>query len=540
MKGPRKKAHGTGLSRRKFIGTTTTATLGSLVFSQAAFARTSTKPAMLTELSGTFDELLPPTASTISDLVKLYLEQADKPQFLMALAHHKKEVAVPYYEEAYYEERDFTKLAESMLLFDNMLTNGPDQAKAVRRLYQHYCVNTDGPIPLKAHEDAFNVFEWTQEYADLFSIKLEEVKEGDKVVETLMTIDDPDKPVRCAAWGRIKGWSGARSLRDVGQVMNHRRYGRDDVIPSMLFPFASDAVSYTKANAIWMSECSQLAYMREGYVRDMLTAPQWGFDAVHWIENRNTDTQGFVAVKDSHIVVSFRGTKEPRDFLTDLNLRKQPFLDDKRKGRVHVGFNRAFESIKNDLGAVLDSLEAEQAGRPIFVTGHSLGAAIAQLTACALAHEGRKVAAVYTYGAPRVGNDEFCDFYKSLLKDRTYLHINNTDIVTKIPTRWLGFRHTVMPAKQFDSGHALSGLAEIAEGVESMVANQELMEVAAAEIEQTLAHLEIDDLTPDNELDRVSYSSSGFDEGAVSDHGISQYLFKFACSIVDDKLGALG
>ncbi len=540
MKLPHKPSRRYELSRRKFLGTSAAAALGSVAFSNTSFATTFSTPAMLSELSPTFDELLPPTQSTISDLVKLYREQADKAQFLLALAQYKKEVAVPYYEEAYYEERDFSKLAESMLLFDSMLTSGADQAMAVRRLYQHYCVNTDGPIPLKENEDNFDVFKWTQEYADLFSIKLEEVKEGDEVIETLMTIDDPDKPVRCAAWGRIKGWSGARSLRDVGQVMNHRRYGRDDVIPSMLFPFASGTSAYTKANAIWMSECSQLAYMRGGYVKKMLTAPDWGFDAVHWIENKRTDTQGFVAVKNSHIVVSFRGTKEPRDFLTDLNLRKQPFLDDKGKGEVHVGFNRAFESIKVDLQSTLDELEAAQAGRPIFVTGHSLGAAIAQLTACALAHEGRKIAAVYTFGSPRVGNEAFCDFYKSLLKDRTFLHINNTDIVTKIPTRWLGFRHTTMPAMQFDSGHMLSGLAAMAEEEDGMAANQQLMSAAAEQIEQTLAHLEIDDLTPEDGLDRVSYSSSGFDEGAVSDHGISQYLFKFACSIVDDKLDALG
>ena len=64
------------------------------------------------------------------------------------------------------------------------------------------------------------------------------------------------------------------------------------------------------------------------------------------------------------------------------------------------------------------------------------------------------------------------------------------------------------------------------------------MNAAAEEIEQTLAHLEIDDLML-NDVVRVSYASSGFDEGVVSDHGISQYLFKFACSIVDDQLGAL-
>ena len=40
------------------------------------------------------------------------------------------------------------------------------------------------------------------------------------------------------------------ALRQVGQLINFRRYGQNDVIPSWLFPFEPRATSHSKANAM--------------------------------------------------------------------------------------------------------------------------------------------------------------------------------------------------------------------------------------------------------------------------------------------------
>lgn len=500
------------------------------------------------------DPLLPPSDTTFPQIVSLYINSDDKNNFLNQVAAHKKEVEI---EEGFVfrdgrlifpkAEQTFEKLAETLLLFHDRLVN--DEAHRedyIDHAYRHYIINTNGPIPLAEGEDNFNVFDWTERYAELFNIRLEEIKDADgNVVETLMEIDDPDNKIRCEKWGRVALWSGAWSLRSVGQLINFTRYGRNDVIPSFLFPFEFNTRGYSKANAIRMAEFSQLAYMKEAYARSLLASPNWGFDKMVWIEDDATDTQAFAAATADYIVVSFRGTKEPRDFLTDLMIRKKPFLGNGKSesgfGEVHRGFNMAFESVRDQLKATLDAFEAEQSGRPIFVTGHSLGAALAQLAALYLASVGKDVASVYTYGSPRVGNKDFQRGYESLLKDRTFLHINNSDIVTTIPLKLLGFRHVALPARRFNESHDIFGVEDMEEPettgmnqAELEALNRAQMEMASEDIKKSLEHMAIRDLTSNQPMG-FSYDTS-FQQGKIDDHGIAQYLFKFACSIVDDRL----
>ena len=501
-----------------------------------------------------FDPLLPPTDATFPKIVSLYINSANKNAFLKQVANHTKEVDV---EEGFEfkngrlvfnkEPRGFEKLAETLLLFHDQLVNDDaNREDQINHAYRHYIINTNGPIPLAEGEDNFKVFRWTEQYANLFNIKLEEIKDEDgNVVETLMEIDDPDDKIRCEKWGRVALWSGAWSLRSVGQLINFTRYGRNDVIPSFLFPFKFNTRTYSKANAIRMAEFSQLAYMKEDYARSLLTSPHWGFDKMVWIEDKATDTQAFAAAHSDYIIVSFRGTKEPRDFLTDLMIRKKPFLSDEKSesrfGEVHRGFNMAFESVRDQLKATIEAFESERPGRPIFVTGHSLGAALAQLGALYLASIGKDVASVYTFGAPRVGDKDFQQSYEAVLKDRTFLHINNADIVTTIPLKLLGFRHVALPARRFNEAHDISGVEDMEEPetagmnqAELEAMNRTQMEMASADIKKSLEHLAIRDLTTNQPMG-FSYDTS-FERGKIDDHGIAQYLFKFACSIVDDRL----
>jgi len=56
----------------------------------------------------------------------------------------------------------------------------------------------------------------------------------------------------------------------------------------------------------------------------------------------------------------------------------------------------------------------EVQSKEVWVTGHSLGAALAQLVALRLRVELKcNVRAVYTYGTPRVGNEDFVRVYES-------------------------------------------------------------------------------------------------------------------------------
>lgn len=96
-------------------------------------------------------------------------------------------------------------------------------------------------------------------------------------------------------------------------------------------------------------------------------------------------------------------------------------------------------------------------GQPVFVTGHSLGAALAGLAVGASATERLPIAGLYTYGMPRVGNKYFAEKFQASYGKRAFRIVNNNDSVTRVPPRSFGFKH-VGTVKYLDSrGQLKSG-----------------------------------------------------------------------------------
>ena len=126
-------------------------------------------------------------------------------------------------------------------------------------------------------------------------------------------------------------------------------------------------------------------------------------------------------------VLSFRGTEvtQKSDVLADLKAGKNI---EACGGKVHVGF-------KGEINKVWPSIEKAVAGiDSLYITGHSLGAAMATIAASRVQS---KVTALVTFGSPRVGNAEFVNS----LTVTHYRVQNNCDDVTKVPFRLMGFDH---------------------------------------------------------------------------------------------------
>ena len=152
------------------------------------------------------------------------------------------------------------------------------------------------------------------------------------------------------------------------------------------------------------------------------------------------ETQGFACKRIAeneppYLVLAFRGTeKKISDWLTDA--RCVPTVEGKSK--VHSGFLDAF-AVKEDADgktvkdAVEDILARDEAKDengeplPLFITGHSLGGALALLATKLVAPDVN--GACYTFGAPRVGNYECFRF----LKTPVYRIVNSSDIVPRVP-----------------------------------------------------------------------------------------------------------
>lgn len=190
--------------------------------------------------------------------------------------------------------------------------------------------------------------------------------------------------------------------------------------------FKPDSTEFNGANAHALSIASKRVYEPLEEVKKTYEAQ--GFEVKTFDRN---GTQAFLAIKDDVALLSFRGT-EP-DEVTDLLTDAQVCLVDGPYGKVHKGFSKGLDAVWPDIQKELDAANVGQ-DKPLFITGHSLGAALGTLAAARLEKQGKAPQGLYTFGSPRVGNDAFAErFNRSTLGSRTWRFRNNNDGVTIIP-----------------------------------------------------------------------------------------------------------
>jgi len=120
-------------------------------------------------------------------------------------------------------------------------------------------------------------------------------------------------------------------------------------------------------------------------------------------------------------------------------------------GDVHAGFGHALRDAWARIASALDTVAprppknmdpAELARTPqrtLWVTGHSLGGALAVLAGAAFSmlpgDAMRPVNGIYTFGQPRIGLHPFCGNYDRLLESKTFRFVNKQDLVPRVPFR---------------------------------------------------------------------------------------------------------
>jgi len=176
--------------------------------------------------------------------------------------------------------------------------------------------------------------------------------------------------------------------------------------PELLTPPVRRA-HYSDRTAWLMAVMSQLAYLKfeedPTGLKEGLT--QASFELVQVFNAGGT--QAFLAKRssDGMAVLAFRGTEkdDPKDVLTDIDIR---FFRNENKIRSHQGFYSAYQAVSSDVKGAVDQLP----NFALYVTGHSLGGALALMATRVLNSD--NLAACYTFGSPKVGNEEFDDEIK--------------------------------------------------------------------------------------------------------------------------------
>ena len=215
-------------------------------------------------------------------------------------------------------------------------------------------------------------------------------------------------------------------------------------------PSLTKTTRFSLPNALFLAHAADLAYQPESKIKQIVQ-DSWYFPYARFFEQR--DTQAFLASNDEHMVLSFRGTEKTsfEDWQTDGDVDLVKY----NNGNVHRGFLKALTLVWSQIQEVMSDAQQPSQHR-LWVTGHSLGGALATLAVDRFIGEGREVHGLYTFGQPRVGNEVFADHFDKKIKHRTFRFVNNEDVVTRLPPRLLGYRH-VGSVKYFDNDGVLHG-----------------------------------------------------------------------------------
>ncbi|GGH01354.1 lipase family protein [Silvibacterium dinghuense] len=135
---------------------------------------------------------------------------------------------------------------------------------------------------------------------------------------------------------------------------------------------------------------------------------------------------------EKSLIVAIRGTKTPIEWIADLDAVPAIWPRYPAAGLVHMGFQLVYEHIAASIKDLVAPYVAQ--ADEIWVTGHSLGGALAILTAYDLAKSNptAKVPELYTFAGPRVGNPIFAADFDTLIPQCQRI-VNFMDVVPQLP-----------------------------------------------------------------------------------------------------------
>ena len=144
----------------------------------------------------------------------------------------------------------------------------------------------------------------------------------------------------------------------------------------------------------------------------------------------------------NQIIVAFRGSSNIGNWIADLSFKKIPYPACSGC-EVHEGFYEVWQGLRTPMMASINSLISTYPTASIFVTGHSLGAAVSIHAGVDIASNLRKPVTVYNFGEPRVGNQAFAQWATTVLSSgEQYRVTHKADPVPHLPPMSWGYLHT--------------------------------------------------------------------------------------------------
>ena len=207
--------------------------------------------------------------------------------------------------------------------------------------------------------------------------------------------------------------------------------------------------------AAWAADASMLSYARFG--QDLMTGAQLAAEAgrggfgTTLISARPNDadwnqhgTQVLILSNQSLAIIAFRGTEpdDPLDIAWDAMI--EPVLE--AGGLVHRGFQFALDTVWPKVRQWIAAYRQANPEAEICLTGHSLGGALALL---AFGRAAGARTSLYTFGCPRVGNEDFRQHALAQPHRDIRRVVNLNDAVAHVPLDSLLYRQTPQLCERF-------------------------------------------------------------------------------------------
>ncbi|GAA0171388.1 phospholipase [Lithospermum erythrorhizon] len=270
-------------------------------------------------------------------------------------------------------------------------------------------------------------------------------------------------PEKWMEYQGINNWEGLVDPLDEGLRDEILRYGDFVEAAYRAFDFDTSSPSFATCRYPTKTMLAKCGFGNSGYkvIKDLhatcaVQVPRWTKHVPSWVSTKSSWI-GYVAVSDDQaeikrlgrrdVVIAYRGTATCLEWLENLRATLSPLPDDmapsNHEPMVQSGFLSLYtsgntnspslqNSVRKQIGKILEIYGDEPLS--ITITGHSLGAALATLTAYDIAttFKHAPLVTVVSFGSPRVGNK--C-FRTQLERSGTKVLriVNSDDPVTKVP-----------------------------------------------------------------------------------------------------------
>ncbi|WP_028550087.1 lipase family protein [Paenibacillus sp. UNC451MF] len=165
-----------------------------------------------------------------------------------------------------------------------------------------------------------------------------------------------------------------------------------------------------------------------------------GFRLTKVLGSKQNPYFGMILQSKTTIVIVFRGTETVAELLSDTDTVQVSFPYASEGGRVHRGFARMYaRSIR---AQVMNMLRKQSPGKEVWITGHSLGGAVATLCAMDVAMNSPfSNPLLVTFGSPKVGNAKFRTAFSGKIR-RSVRVVNASDLVPVLPPSLKGAEYS--------------------------------------------------------------------------------------------------